>query len=81
MSVVRDDQPDAREGEAGRSWGGGEVRSTVKPGNAGRGRDPSSRQTQDVVTRICKAPEGEFDFLGYTFGRMYSAKTGKARLG
>jgi RNA-directed DNA polymerase len=32
-------------------------------------------------TRICKAPEGEFDFLGYTFGRMYSAKTGQARLG
>ena len=29
-------------------------------------------------TRICKVPEGEFDFLGYTFGRMYSAKTGKA---
>ena len=26
-------------------------------------------------------PEGEFDFLGYTFGRMYSARTGKARLG
>ncbi|MGY8681936.1 reverse transcriptase domain-containing protein [Bradyrhizobium sp. UFLA05-153] len=25
-------------------------------------------------TRICKVPEGEFDFLGYTFGRMYSAK-------
>jgi hypothetical protein len=23
-------------------------------------------------TRICKVPEGEFDFLGYTFGRMYS---------
>ena len=22
-------------------------------------------------TRICKVPEGEFDFLGYTFGRMY----------
>jgi RNA-directed DNA polymerase len=32
-------------------------------------------------TRICKVPEGEFDFLRYTFGRMYSAKTGKARLG
>src|SRR4029450_5608076 len=32
-------------------------------------------------TRICKVPEGEFDFLGYTFGRMYSAKTGQARLG
>ncbi len=31
-------------------------------------------------TRICKAPEGEFDFLGYTFGRMYSPKTGQARL-
>ena len=25
--------------------------------------------------------EGEFDFLGYTFGRMYSPTTGKARLG
>jgi len=32
-------------------------------------------------TRICKVPEGEFDFLGYTFGRMFSAKTGQARLG
>ena len=32
-------------------------------------------------TRVCKVPEGEFDFLGYTFGRMYSAKTGQARLG
>jgi hypothetical protein len=32
-------------------------------------------------TRICTVPEGEFDFLGYTFGRMYSAKTGQARLG
>ena len=32
-------------------------------------------------TRICKAPEGEFDFLGYTFGRMYSARTGQARIG
>jgi len=32
-------------------------------------------------TRIWKVPEGEFDFLGYTFGRMYSAKTGQARLG
>ncbi len=32
-------------------------------------------------TRICKVPEGEFDFLGHTFGRMYSARTGQARLG
>jgi len=32
-------------------------------------------------TRICKVPEGEFEFLGYTFGRMYSMKTGQARLG
>ena len=23
-------------------------------------------------TRICRVPEGAFDFLGYTFGRMYS---------
>jgi RNA-directed DNA polymerase len=32
-------------------------------------------------TRICKGPEGEFAFLGYTFGRMFSARTGQARIG
>jgi hypothetical protein len=32
-------------------------------------------------TRICKVPEGEFDFLGHTFGRLYSARTGNAYLG
>jgi group II intron reverse transcriptase/maturase len=32
-------------------------------------------------TRICKVPESEFDFLGYTFGRMYSARTGQVYLG
>ena len=32
-------------------------------------------------TRICRVPEGEFDFLGYTFGRMFSARTGQARIG
>jgi RNA-directed DNA polymerase len=31
-------------------------------------------------TRLCKAPEEEFDFLGYTFGRRYSAQTGQARI-
>jgi group II intron reverse transcriptase/maturase len=32
-------------------------------------------------TRICKVPEGHFDFLGYTFGRMYKRTTGKAYMG
>jgi RNA-directed DNA polymerase len=32
-------------------------------------------------TRICKVPEETFDFLGWTFGRVYSAKTGKANIG
>ena len=32
-------------------------------------------------TQICKVPEGEFDFLGFTFGRMFSARTGQARIG
>ena len=31
--------------------------------------------------RICKVPDGEFDFLGYTFGRMYSARTGVPAIG
>jgi len=32
-------------------------------------------------TRICKVPEGEFDFLGYTFGRMYKRTTGQVYIG
>lgn len=32
-------------------------------------------------TRICRVPAASFDFLGYTFGRCYSRKTGKAYLG
>jgi group II intron reverse transcriptase/maturase len=35
----------------------------------------------DEKTRVCKVPERQFDFLGYTFGRMYSARTGQAYLG
>ena len=31
-------------------------------------------------TRVCKAPEDAFDFLGYTFGRRMSPTTGKARM-
>jgi RNA-directed DNA polymerase len=31
-------------------------------------------------TRICRVPDGAFDFLGFTFGRMYSPRTGQARL-
>jgi RNA-directed DNA polymerase len=31
-------------------------------------------------TRTCRVPEENFDFLGYTFGRCYSRKTGKAHL-
>jgi group II intron reverse transcriptase/maturase len=32
-------------------------------------------------TRICKGPEEQFDFLGYSFGRMYSARLGQEYLG
>src|SRR5260370_30992531 len=32
-------------------------------------------------TRICKISEGEFDFLGYTFGWLYMRTTGKAYVG
>ena len=32
-------------------------------------------------TRVCKLPEEKFDFLGYSFGRCYSPKTGRAYLG
>jgi RNA-directed DNA polymerase len=32
-------------------------------------------------TRICRVPQGAFDFLGYTFGRMYRKQTGAAYIG
>src|SRR4030081_2504137 len=35
----------------------------------------------ETKTRVCKLPEEKFDFLGYTFGRCYSQKTGRAYLG
>src|SRR5882762_7786743 len=35
----------------------------------------------ETKTRVCKLPDEKFDFLGYTFGRCYSPKTGRAYLG
>src|SRR6202008_3448733 len=35
----------------------------------------------EAKTRVCKLPEEKFDFLGYTFGRCYSPKTGRAYIG
>jgi group II intron reverse transcriptase/maturase len=35
----------------------------------------------ETKTRVCTLPEEKFDFLGYTFGRCYSSKTGRAYLG
>ena len=35
----------------------------------------------ETKTRLCRLPEDTFDFLGYTIGRCYSRKTGRAYLG
>jgi RNA-directed DNA polymerase len=35
----------------------------------------------ETKTRVCKLPEEKFDFLGYTFGRCYSPKTGRSYMG
>jgi RNA-directed DNA polymerase len=35
----------------------------------------------ETKTRVSRLPEEKFDFLGYTFGRCYSSKTGRAYLG
>jgi RNA-directed DNA polymerase len=35
----------------------------------------------ETKTRVCKLPEEKFDFLGYSFGRCYSPKTGRAYIG
>ena len=35
----------------------------------------------ETKTRLCRVPDETFDFLGYTFGRCYSPRTGRAYLG
>ena len=35
----------------------------------------------ETKTRIASLPEDSFDFLGYTFGRRYSRRTGGAFIG
>jgi RNA-directed DNA polymerase len=31
----------------------------------------------ETKTRLCRAPDEPFNFLGYTIGRRHSAKTGR----
>ena len=38
-------------------------------------------EVNETKTRVAKLPEEKFDFLGYTFGRCYSPKTGRCYLG
>src|SRR5215467_11813613 len=35
----------------------------------------------EAKTRVCRAPAEKFDFLGYTFGRCFSPKTGRVYIG
>jgi RNA-directed DNA polymerase len=35
----------------------------------------------EAKTRLCRLPEGTFDFLGYTLGRNYDRRTGRPYLG
>ncbi len=35
----------------------------------------------EAKTQVCRVPEASFDFLGYTIGGCYSAKTGRAYIG
>jgi len=35
----------------------------------------------ETKTHVCRLPEEQFDFLGYTFGRFYSPRTGRAYFG
>jgi group II intron reverse transcriptase/maturase len=35
----------------------------------------------ETKTHICRVPDESFDFLGYTFGRMYAPRTGRPYIG
>jgi RNA-directed DNA polymerase len=38
-------------------------------------------EVNEDKTRLCRVPEESFEFLGYSFGRCYSTKTGRAYIG
>ena len=38
-------------------------------------------EVNEEKTRVCRVPDGMFDFLGYSFGRLYSPRTGQPRMG
>jgi RNA-directed DNA polymerase len=47
-------------------------------------RDLMSRlklTVNETKTRVSRLPEEKFDFLGYTFGKCYSTKTGRVYIG
>jgi hypothetical protein len=35
----------------------------------------------EAKTRVCRVPDESFEFLGYTIGRCWSSRTGKAYIG
>jgi RNA-directed DNA polymerase len=43
--------------------------------------DVCTLTVNEAKTRICDARIGHFDFLGYTFGRFFSLRTGGAYFG
>jgi RNA-directed DNA polymerase len=50
--------------------------------NAMRGMMARLKLTvNEEKTRLCRVPDSSFDFLGYTFGRCYSPKSGRAYIG
>jgi len=38
-------------------------------------------EVNEGKTRLCRIPDETLDFLGYSFGRLYSPQTGKSRMG
>ena len=44
-------------------------------------REKLKREVSEEKTHRCRSLQEEFNFLGYTFGRGYSPKTGRAILG
>jgi len=38
-------------------------------------------EVNEEKTRVCRMPEETFDFLSYSFGRLYSPRTGQPRMG
>jgi len=78
--VVRDDQPDAREGQAGRRGDAEGFVVPLKPGNAGGGKGPQFKTNANRAAYLLEdATEADAEFRLFRAGLPASGRSDKVK--